>query len=479
MKERQDRFMSHIPRPLNVFALAMINIAAIGSVKNWPVAAEYGFSAIFFYLLAGLLFFIPVSMVSAELATGWPKIGGVFVWVKEAFGHRAGFLAIWLMWIENVIWYPTILSFIAATIAYIFSPNLADNAIYTSITVLVVFWGTTLINLLGMRTSGHISIAGVICGAFIPAAVIISLGLFWVLRGNPIQTPFTLDSLLPSKGHLQHFIFFTGILLSLSGMEMSAVHARDAHNPQRDYPKAIFLSAALILGFSILGVCAIALVIPQTQISLVSGSLQAFTYFVDAYGLGFLTPIMALLIAIGAIGSLSTWTVGPSKGLLAAARSGDLPPLLRKINDKGMPVALLFVQAIIVSALTLLFLLMPSINSAYWILSALVAQVYLIMYLLMFAAAIKLRYKRPSVVRTYRIPGGNLGMWIVSGIGMIGSFAAIIIGFFPPAQLATGDPFFYAAFLIIGILVICLIPSCILLFRKPHWIHPLSHEKNL
>ena len=118
-------------RTISIFTLAMINLAAVGSFKNWPFIAEYGFSSIFYLLLATLIFFIPVSLVAAELATGWPKSGGVFVWVKEAFGHKTGFLAIWLLWIENAIWYPTLLSFIAATVAYIFDPALANNTTFT------------------------------------------------------------------------------------------------------------------------------------------------------------------------------------------------------------------------------------------------------------------------------------------------------------------------------------------------------------
>ena len=107
---------------ISIFTLVMINLAAIGSIRNWPTIAETGFSSIFFFLLAALVFFLPTALVSAELATGWPKIGGIFVWVREAFGKRLGFLAIWLLWVENVIWYPTILSFIAATVAYTFDP---------------------------------------------------------------------------------------------------------------------------------------------------------------------------------------------------------------------------------------------------------------------------------------------------------------------------------------------------------------------
>src|SRR3989339_738315 len=109
-------------KSLRLFSLAMINLAAVGAVKNWPVTAEFGFSSLFYLLFASIVFLVPVSLIAAELATAWPQAGGIFIWVKEAFGHRTGFLAIWLLWLENVLWYPTILSFISVTSAYIFNP---------------------------------------------------------------------------------------------------------------------------------------------------------------------------------------------------------------------------------------------------------------------------------------------------------------------------------------------------------------------
>lgn len=462
-------------RTLTIFALAMINVAAIGTVKNWPITAEYGLASLFFLLLSALIFFIPVSLVSAELATGWPKIGGVFAWVKEAFGHRTGFLAIWLLWIENVIWYPTVLSFIGGAIAYIFNPALANNSLFMLGVILVVFWGTTLINLLGMRASSLISTFSVIAGAFVPGAIIIFLGLLWYFTGKPLQITFSLKNLVPNMSSPDQWVIFIGILVNLAGMEMSSVHARDVQHPQKNYPKAILLSALLVLGLTLLGVLAIAIVIPQSEISLTAGSLQAFAYFVNAYGLSWMVPFMAILIAIGAIGSMSTWIVGPSKGLLAAAEMGDLPPICRKLNKHGMPISLLVIQGIIVSFLGLLFIVMPTINSAYWIIIVMVGQLYLIMYMLMFAAAIKLRYKRPEVERAYKIPGGNWGMWIISGVGILGCLLSMIIGFFPPSQISTGNYSFYLGFLILGMVITCLAPFIILRFKKPNWVKS-SHE---
>jgi putative glutamate/gamma-aminobutyrate antiporter len=468
----------NVPRTLSVFTLVMINVAAIGSVKNWPVTAEYGFSSIFYFLLAALVFFLPVSLVSAELATGWPKSGGVFVWVKEAFGHRTGFLAIWLLWIENAIWYPTILSFIAATVAYIFDPTLANNKTYLLAIILISFWLATLVNLSGMKISGLISTLGVVFGTFIPGGLIIGLGLIWYFTGSPLEISFGWDTFIPDISSVDQVVFFTGVLLSFCGMEMSAIHARDVRHPQRDYPKAILFSGALIVGMSVLGVLAIASVIPQKEISLVAGSMQAFSYFVNAYGLKWITPYIAVLIAAGAFGSLSTWVIGPTKGLLAAARSGDLPPFFRSVNKQGVPTPLLIVQAVFVSILSLIFVFMPTVSSAFWILTAIVAQLYLLMYILLFAAAIKLRYKMPRVERLYKIPGGKPGIWIVSGVGILSSAFALIIGFFPPSQIETGNILFYVGFLVLGMILACFAPSIILLFQKPSWKKQLEHERD-
>lgn len=465
-------------RKLSVFTLAMINVAAVSSVRNWPTIAEYGFASLFFFAVAAVLFFIPVSMVSAELATGWPKTGGVFAWVKEAFGHRTGFLAVWLLWAENVIYYPALLSFIAGTIAYIINPALAQNTYYTLAVILAVFWATTLANLLGMRASGWISTFGVIAGTIIPGGLIIGLGIVWFFSGHPIEISMTAQSLIPDMSSPTQLVFFSGVLVALCGLEMSAVHARDVENPQKNYPKAILLSAILVLGLYVLGVLAIAVVIPQKQISLVAGSLQAFSFFVNSYGLSWLTPVIAALLAFGAFGTLSTWIAGPSKGLLGAAQSGDLPPFFRKLNRHGMPVALLISQGVIVTIFSLIFLVMPTVSSAYWILNAMVAQLYLVMYILMFAAAIKLRYKRPNVARAYKIPGGKLGIWLVAGLGLIGSASTFFIGFFPPAQITTGNTLFYVTFLFLSIALACFAPTIILWFKKPSWSKPLSHEKN-
>lgn len=460
------------PRALGVFTLAMINVAAICSIKNWPLTASYGFSSVFFYLFAGLLFFVPVSLVAAELATGWPERGGVFVWVKEALGHKWGFLAIWLLWIENVIWYPTILSFIAATIAFSFNPALAESTSYMFAVIFVAFWGATFLNMRGMKASGLISSIGAVAGTIIPGILIIALGFIWFFSGKPSHIEMNWGSFIPNLSSVQQIVFLAGVVLGFAGMEMSAIHAKDTINPQKSYPRAILLSALLIVGLSVLGTLAIAIVIPQNKISLVAGSMEAIRIFLNNYHLSGLVPVVAFLVALGALGQMSTWLVGPSRGLLAAAQNGELPPFLHKENKHAMPVNLLIVQGIIVSFLALLFLFMPNINSSFWILLALMTQLYLVMYFLMFISAIVLRYKKPHVKRAYKIPFGNVGIWVVCGVGFTMALATMVIGFFPPEQLETGSLAFYESFLIVGTVLFCLIPFFILRFKKNSWNKP-------
>lgn len=103
---------------MGVFTLAMINVSAIVSLRGMPAESTYGLSSVFYYIFAAVFFLVPVSLVAAELTTGWPQKGGVYRWVGEAFGKKWGFLAIWLQWIESTIWFPTVLTFAAVSLAF-------------------------------------------------------------------------------------------------------------------------------------------------------------------------------------------------------------------------------------------------------------------------------------------------------------------------------------------------------------------------
>lgn len=443
---------------ISIFGLVMINIAALGGMRNWAPIAEYGFSSVFFLTFAALLFLIPLALVSAELATTWPGEGGVYAWVSHAFGHRTGFLAIWLLWIQNVIWYPTALTILASMITYIVDPTLIHNKVFMATLVFSLFWGVTILNLIGIRISSWISTLGAICGTFIPSALIISFGLIWYFHGKPLQISFTTADLIPNMSNFGELGLFAGVIVSLLGIEMSAVHANNVNNPQKNYPRAIFFTTVSVIFFSSLGVCAIAMIVPKAEISLHAGCLQAFSYFLEEYRLHFLIIPCGLIMAIGVLGSLSTWIIGPCMGLLAASKPEYISGVFCKINSKGAPSNLLIIQALLVSGLSLLLLLMPTVNSAYWILLVLTTQLYLLMYILLFTSAIRLRYLYPNIERPFRVPGRNWGIWICGFTGIAISIFSLTIGFIPPKGNSTCSPTFYITFLLSFLILFLIVP---------------------
>lgn len=453
-------------KALSMFTLVMINVIAVDNLRSLTAGAEYGLALVFFYLLAALLFFIPTILVAAELATGWPTTGGVYIWVREAFGTRVGFLTIWLQWIYNVVWYPTIFAFIAGILAYLINPHLVNNNTYMLSVILIAYWSATLVNCLGIKISSILSILGAMIGTIFPMVLISALGVSWIVLGKPSHVEFSVRNFFPNLANLSNLAFFTNILFGLMGMEMSAVHAEDVHNPRRNYPRALVISTLIILSTLIFACLAITIVIPVKRLNLVSGLIDAFNVFFNAYNMGWFIPVIALLIILGSVSSAAAWILGPARGLLIACKDNHLPKFFTRANKKQAPVGILLTQGVIVTFLCTVFLIMPSVNSSYWVLSNLTAQLALLFYVLMFAAAIRLHHSKPHIKRSFKIPGGHIGIWLVCGTGMLTCIAAIILGFIPPTQVAVGKIAIYEGILIGGIIIFCAPPLMLSIFKR-------------
>jgi amino acid transporter len=455
----------------------MINVIAIDNLRSLTAGAEYGFGLVFFYILGALLFFIPTILVTAELATGWPNAGGVYVWVREAFGLRLGFLTIWLQWIYNVVWYPTIFTFVAGIVAYLIDPTLVENKFFMLTVILTSFWSVTILNCLGLKASSVLSVIGAIIGTILPMIFIACLGFVWIYLDKPSQIQFSAKEFIPNITSAHDLAFLTNILFGLMGIEMSAVHAGDVKNPSRDFPRALIFSALIIMATLIFACLAITIVVPKNELTLVSGLIDAFGIFFNAYHMNWCIPIIAILIIVGSMGGASTWILGPARGMLIAGDDNKLPAVFVRRNKNDMPIGILLLQGVIVTVLCMVFFVMPSVNSSYWILSNLTAQLALIFYILLFAATIRLRYKHASVKRAYRIPGGKLGVWIVCGVGITTCFSAIILGFLPPSQVSVGNVIQYEAILVVGMIICCLPPFLLHAYKKSEIVglkRPLS-----
>ena len=446
------------PTYITWLTLAFMTTASVASLRSAPTMAVYGLTCVFLYIVPAL--------VAAELASGWN--GGVFRWVSEGLSAKWGLLAVWCQFAMTIFYYPTLLGFVASTLAYIFNPDLADNGVYTGIVIVTVFWLGVFLSARG-GTGGIAKLAssGLLIGTLIPGALLVILGVIYLMQGNSSAAPMNADHLIPQWTGIASLVLIVNNFLSYSGMEMNAVHVSSLRNPGGEFPKAMFFAMGLVLLIFILPALAISWVIPAEELSLTAGVMQAFDAFFAYFNLQVLVPIVAIALVCASAGGMLTWLAGPSKGLLLIARrEGYLPPFFQRQNENEVAVNILVVQGAVTTVIALLYALVPSVSSAYWILSVMTTQVYLIVYLLMFIAARNLRKRQPDVKRGYTAPM----LTFLCVVGFLASAAAILIGFVPPSQFENGSSGAYVGLILAGTVLLGLLPPWLFLrLRKPSW----------
>jgi len=454
------------PAPvLTWVTLALMTTASVASLRAAPTMAVYGLACVFLYLVPAIVFLLPTALVSAELASGWN--GGVYRWVSEGLSKPLGFLAVWCQFAMTIFYYPSLLAFVASTIAYVIDPSLASNGLYTAIVIMVLYWTGVWVSSRGTKALAGLSSWGLIIGTLVPGTILVVLGIVFLGQGNPSAAPMTADHLLPQWTGLASLVLIVNNFLSYSGMEMNAVHVSSLKDPAKEYPKSMFLAMGLVLLIFILPALAISWVVPADQTSLTAGVMQAFNAFFSYFHIGWMTPIAAVMLVAASLGGMLTWLAGPSKGLLEISRSeGYLPPYLQKLNKYGIQQNILVTQGLVTTVIALMYALIPNVSSVYWIFSTITTQVYLIVYLLMFAAAVRLRKTQPDHPRGYRVPALRL----ICTVGLLSSLAALAIGFVPPSQFGGSSVLSYVLFIGGGLVVLgLLIPYAFLKFRKPGW----------
>src|SRR6516225_1005739 len=170
------------PKVISWTALAMMTVGSVGYLGSAPALSVYGLASMFLYVLPALVFLLPVSLVAAELASGWP--GGVYNWVGEGISEPMGLLAVWCQFAQTIFYYPALLAYIAGTLAYVFDPRLAANGVYNAVVIIVLFWGGVLVCSRGASTVAVLSSGGTMIGTLIPAALLVALGVAYLRQGN-------------------------------------------------------------------------------------------------------------------------------------------------------------------------------------------------------------------------------------------------------------------------------------------------------
>ena len=472
---------------VSTFSLAMMTAAAVVSLRGLPMMAKEQLTLFVYIAFATFIFLIPAALVSAELGGAFgEKGGGVYTWVKEAFGSRWGFVAIWLQWIQNVVWYPTVLAFSAAAIAFVVGePKLANNGPFVGAFCIIAYWAATWVTLRGVGAIARVTSWTFLAGTVLPGVIIMVLAVVWIVQGNPIAMlhPAATDSaavmsMAGGRAHPRYFPFITGlgdvaflagIILLFAGVEVHAVHANEMTDPKRQFPMALLIASVAVILLFTLGSFAVATVLPDKEINLQEGLMKAFQQIFTRFGIDWATPLVCVLLAFGGIGGVMSWISGPSRGLLWTAQEGEIPPFLAKVNKNGVQISILIVQGLIVTVLSLAYFVMADVSVAFFLLSAVTITLYLIMYMLMYAAAIRLRYSQPDLKRSYRVPGGTIGMWCISGLGFAGVAFAFLVGLFPPTQLPVGSPALYVGLVVAGTVVFTGLPLLIGMVKRSSW----------
>ncbi len=444
----------------------MLTVGSVGYLGSASALSVYGLASVFLYVLPAFVFLVPVSLVAAELASGWP--GGVYNWVGEGISEPMGLLAVWCQFAQTIFYYPALLAYVAGTLAYVINdPGLAGNGVYNAVVIIVLFWGGVLVTSRGQALVARLGSGGTLLGTLIPAAILVALGIAYLVQPNHSAAPMTARHILPAWTGLASIVLVVNSFFTYAGVEVNAVHVDELRNPAREYPKSIFLAMALVLAVFIGPTLAISWVIPASRISFTAGVMQAFNSLFTHFGLGFAVPLIAIALAVGALAGMISWLDGPSEGLLLIGRQqGFLPPYFQKVNGQGIEVRIIATQGAVITLIALLYAFIPRVSHAYWIFAAMATQVYLIMYVLMFIAAMRLRRSQPDHPRGYRAPA--LGLLCI--LGAVSSVAALVIGFIPPSQFGRSPRLTYAVLILAGILAVGIVPPLLMdRLRKPGW----------
>jgi glutamate:GABA antiporter len=450
--------------------MALLILGSVGDLGSAPTTAVFGLASVVLYVVPAIVFLVPAALVSAELASGWK--GGVYNWVSEGISPGMGFAAVWCQFAQTTFYYPAVLAYVASTLAYVFAPGLAHSGLYTTIVIIVLFWGAVLVSARGVTAADKLASWGILIGTLIPGLLLVVLAVIYLAQGNASAAPLNGHHVLPPWHGVTSIVLIVNGFFTYAGVEVNAVHVDDLQDAPREFPKAVLVAVVLILLVFILPTLAIAIAVPAAHISLTAGVMQAFRSLLDHFGLGVVQPVIALGLVIASLSGLLDWLTGPSTGLVNIGRErGYLPRYLQQLNANGVQVRILVSQGIVITLIGLLYALVPTVSRAYWVFAALATEVYLIMYVLMFVAAAKLRRREPEHQRGYRAPA----LVAICVVGTIASVTACAVGLLPPSQLGQVSTPAYAIALLAGVIGIGVLPPLLLYrLRRPNWRAPES-----
>ena len=445
---------SQLRRVMGFWDLLLFNIAAVLGPRWIAAAAHNGTSSISLWILAAVGFFVPTAMVIVELTSRFPQEGGLYAWSKDAFGDFHGFVAGWTYWIYTIFYFPALLLASASMSAYVIGPSgavLAQNRMFLLVGSFVLLFVAVGMNLVGLNIGKWLQNAGGV-STYLPLLILAAIAVI-LLRSHSSITQFTVANMLPhwNWGTVN---FWPQIAFAFTGLEIGSMMSEEVRDPRKTFPRAIFASGALIAVIYIVGTLAVLSLLPAAEVDTKSGVFEAITAGSTILKIGFVGVLAAMLVSVGNAGGVGSTVAGVSRVPFVAGLDRYLPAAFGKIHPKWKtPYVAILVQAVISGVILLVTQINETANSAYQILVDATTIVYFISLMYMYAAAIRLAYRkdRTTTPGAVLIPGGVVGVWIASLLGIFVVLGGIALSFIPPAESA--NKFLFVAKLVIGTVV--------------------------
>ena len=412
------------------------------------LAAANGPSSLLLWVLAALVFFVPQGFAVIALASAIPEEGGLYVWTSKAFGPRQGFLAGWLYWASNILYFPTLTLSAVVFALYIFGTQFAhleQNAAYAAGASLVLLAIALLFNIIGLKSGRWVQNIGGIA-SWLPSIALAVVGLMALLHGGS-ATPITVRSIIPSFDKLPTILFFANLCFGFAGLELAPMLAGEVVEPRKTFPRAIVISGLTIAACYLAGTICLMWALPPGETSIISGVNQAITTAGARQGLGWLGSPVALLMTLAGLGGIGAWLIGSARLLFVGGLDRYLPPVFGKTHPRWKtPHVALLVQATLSGLFILAATQGDTVKGAYLKLVNATLIVYFIPYLYMFASALKLRVMISREPGAIPVPGGIAGSLFWNGLGFLTTVVSIVLALVPPEDSADKTSYFLQVF---------------------------------
>ncbi|MBY7734649.1 APC family permease [Francisella philomiragia] len=449
--------MDSISTDNKVLGLKDVTIMAVTAnfgIRWIPVAAGLGASAIFFWILGALVFFLPLVVIATQLSRKYPDEGGMYAWTTRALGEKSGFMVAWLYWINTIFYYPAVLIFLATNFAYfIGKPELVENHYYITVVVLIAFWLITVISFYGLKANKYLVDIGGILGSFIPAIVIIILGVAAYLAVGHSATDFSMVNIVPHGSSLDNLSTLTIIMFAMAGIEIIPTFANSVRDAKKNLYYGLILSAFILLGLYILGTVALNLVASPDDIGKASGLMTAFEIIGHQFHWAWFPKLMAFLLTFAEFAAVSIWLLAPVIMFFKCTPKGILPDWLHKTNKHDSPRNALIFMGVLVTFIVVFTNLLPSVDVMYQILILMATVLYFIPYLYLVIAYIKLMNHRIK--------------YLFAVLVFASTSLGIIFSFQPPSEMTSFyDIVLYESELILGPMIFILVGWALYKYRS-------------